>query len=57
MINEEMFASYKVKFPEEKLKQLFKYYPDIFNKDRLKNELYITYICRSIEIFRSFRIY
>ena len=38
-----MFASYKINFPEEKLRQLFKYYPDIFDKDRLKNELYIIY--------------
>ncbi|KAL4141365.1 hypothetical protein QTP88_004017 [Uroleucon formosanum] len=43
IINEKMFASYKVHFPEEKLRQLFKYYPDIFDKDRLKNELYIIY--------------
>ncbi|XP_026821268.1 zinc finger MYM-type protein 1-like [Rhopalosiphum maidis] len=28
---------------EEKLRQLFKYYPDIFYEDRLKNELYIIY--------------
>jgi hypothetical protein len=43
IINEKMFESYKVHFPEEKLRQLFKYYPDIFNKDRLRNELYIIY--------------
>jgi hypothetical protein len=38
-----MFASYKVHFLEEKLRQLFKYYPDIFDKYRLKNKLYIIY--------------
>lgn len=43
LINEKMFASYKVNFPEDKLRQLFKYYPDIFDKDRLKNELSIVY--------------
>lgn len=43
IINEKMFASYKANFPEEKLRQLFKYYPDIFEEDRLKNELYIIY--------------
>ncbi|KAL4119885.1 hypothetical protein QTP88_012647 [Uroleucon formosanum] len=43
IINEKMFASCKVHFPEENLRQLFKYYPDIFDKDRLKNELYIIY--------------
>jgi len=43
IINEKMFASYKVHFPEEKLRHLFKYYSDIFDKDRLKNELYIIY--------------
>jgi len=38
-----MFASYEVHFSEEKLRQLFKYYPDIFDKDRLKNGLFIIY--------------
>lgn len=38
-----MFASYKVNFPEEKLGQLFKYYPDTFDRDRQKNELCIIY--------------
>jgi hypothetical protein len=38
-INEKMFASYKINFPEEKLRQLFKYYPDIFNKYHLKMNL------------------
>jgi hypothetical protein len=33
----------KLIFQKKKVRQLFKYYPDIFDKDRLKNELYIIY--------------